>query len=611
MSWISQPWFDNMAIDYYNSSTGVTSRIATGALRVFWQSASHQTQIATDLNGSGNLSTQYSSYAYDSSPQYNEWPYVTAETLECSDLVKGSYICQHYFELGQSGDIIWWYNKDNPNFKIGLQYRGKGTSQYGTYYKGRAVARVGGNTIYGNDNQAIWGIDAGNSKREWILSVMIDGVNKWAYPLYMESTHRNSDDDSGARSYPFGWYASDRATFNNWKNYYYLVFKDMPPEPTGDPYPSNNYDTPIGGEGDHDETSDDIAIPSDPTLEVTTSDFVTLFTPDMNQMQTFAQKLTDPTLGQLLLNLVTPIDKIVLGLHIVPIVVPYGLSAHNIKINFLGFSWNVGMKLNIATQQFYTIDCGSIDVEEFWGNCLDYNPYTKITIFLPFIGYLDLDADDVMGKTVRVKYKVDIATGCCIAFIAVNDSVMYQYAGNCAVQIPVSSEDQNSTIGNLVSIAVAATTGGAGVAAAGAAVSSAEADLAGATNEKEMKEGISALDTAKAHYRAVSEKNTGKLLGITANAVTNSKGQYHHGGALGNSAGFMGVKTPYLIIRRPKQMIPDNYGEFNGYPTNTYAQLGTLSGFTRVSDIRLNIPEATVDEIIECERLLKEGVVFE
>ena len=72
----------------------------------------------------------------------------------------------------------------------------------------------------------------------------------------------------------------------------------------------------------------------------------------------------------------------------------------------------------------------------------------------------------------------------------------------------------------------------------------------------------------------------------------------------------MGIKKPYMIIRRPKQMIPDKYGAFNGYPTNTYVQLSDLIGYTRVSDIRLNIPDATVDEILECERLLKEGVVL-
>lgn len=612
MSWISQPWFNNMAIDYYNSSTGVTSRIATGALRVFWQSATHQNQIAADLNGSGNLSTQYSSYAYDSSPQYNEWPYVTAETLECSDLVKGSYLCQNYFEHGQSGDIIWWYNKDNPNFKIGLQYRGKGTSSYGTYYKGRSVARTGGSTIYGNDNQVLWGIDAGNSKREWILSVMIDGINKWAYPLFMLSTHRNSDDDTGARSYPTGWYASDRATFNNWKNYYYLVFKDLPPEPTDDPYESNNYGPGEnqGGDGNHDETSDTIAVPSNPSLEVTTSGMVTIFTPDITQIQTLASALIDPNFFQALGNVFASLDEVILGLHIVPLVVPYSGPSTAISINLLGIAYRVSVGLYKATVQFIDVDCGTIDVNEYWGNCLDYNPYTKITIFLPFIGYVDIDADDVMNKTVGIKYRVDIATGACIAFISANGSVMYQYAGNCALPIPVSSTDQNSAIQNIVSIATAAVTGGAGIAAAGAAVADAEGALNDASGYKEIKAAINGLDHAKAHYEAVTEKNKGKLAGVSANAVVNSKAQFHHGGSLGASAGFMGIKKPYMIIRRPKQMVPDNYGAFNGYPTNTYVQLNDLIGYTRVSDIRLNIPDATVDEILECERLLKEGVVL-
>lgn len=613
MSWISQPWFNNMAIDYYNSSTGVTSRIATGALRVFWQDLAHQNTIANDLNGSGNLQLLYGSYTYSSDPQYDEWGYAAGEMGQCSDLVRGSYLCQTYFENGHSGDIIWWYNNDNPNFKIGLEYRGKGSSSHGIYYKGRGLSRTGVSTLYGSDNRAIAGIDANGSKREWVLSVMIDGINKWAYPIYMMSV-ANPDPDikTGNSAQTWGWYASDRATFNNWRIYYYQVFKNLPPEPTDDPYPSNNYGPgeSQGGEGEHDDSSDTIAVPSNPSLEVTSSGMVTIFTPSLTQIQSLATALIDPNFFQALGNVFASLDQVILGLHIVPLVVPYSGPASGISINLLGIAYRVSIGLYKATVQFIDVDCGTIDVDEYWGNCLDYNPYTKITIFLPFIGYVDIDADDVMNKTVGIKYRVDIATGACIAFISADGSVMYQYAGNCALPIPVSSTDQNSAIQNIVSIATAAVTGGAGIAAAGAAVAEAEGKLNEASGYKEIKSAISGLDHAKAHYQSVTEKNKGKLAGVSANAVVNSKAQFHHGGSLGASAGFMGIKKPYMIIRRPKQMIPDKYGAFNGYPANTYVQLGDLLGYTRVSDIRLNIPDATVDEIMECERLLKEGVVL-
>ena len=52
------------------------------------------------------------------------------------------------------------------------------------------------------------------------------------------------------------------------------------------------------------------------------------------------------------------------------------------------------------------------------------------------------------------------------------------------------------------------------------------------------------------------------------------------------------------------------YGKFHGYPCFTKANLNDLTGYTVVDDIRLNIPDATVDEILECEKLLKEGVVL-
>lgn len=405
-----------------------------------------------------------------------------------------------------------------------------------------------------------------------------------------------------------GYYASG-ATFSQTtrRDLYQLLVGNIP---IPDPYDghNNNYSNPIGGQtGTWDETSDTITEPAIPTLSGVTSGFVTAYVPTLSQINDLADKMVDPNIIQILGNTLLSLSDIVISLSLFPFQVPKVAADKQVQINVLGMHWGTGVYVDKATAHYVDINCGSLEVKEYWANCMDYNPYTKISIYLPFCGFYELDTDDVMGKTLQVKYRVDIMSGSCLATILVNSSVMYQYAGQCSSQIPISSVSYDSFMQSMINVGVATATGGAGLAAAGAsaAVGHARAD----SNENK--------DMAQLQHNQVQASYTKTVLdsGISAqaalaNVVMSSKGQYKHAGAMQGIAGFMGVKKPYLIIKRPNQQIPADYGRYHGYPAVTRAKLGNLEGYTVVDDIRLNIPEATVEEIIECEKLLKGGIII-
>lgn len=572
MSWISQPWFDNMAIDFYNSNTGVTSRIATGSLRVFWQTAWHQNDIANNLNGSGNLQTIYTSYSYDPSPQYDEWSYVVAETLECSDLVKGSYICQHYFDEGQSGDIIWWYNKDNPNFKIGLQFRGKGTSGYGTYYKGRVIAVAGALAVYGSDNQVIWGIDSNNQKREWVLSVMIDGIENWAYPIYMESVHRNSDDNTGAKAYPYGWYASDRSTFNNWKNLYYLMFKNTPPEPTSDPYSGGGTSTGTDtGTGTFDDASEDVDLPLTYAMSATAAGLMSEYVMTEAELAALGNWLWNG--GSIIDDLKhfyqSPMEAI-FSLGMLPFT-PSDVSNYNVYVGALDAN-TTGKLVNDTVEK---INMGSIDFDGYYGSALDFNPYTKIEIFLPYCGNFQLNPDEVMGHAISVDYYVDTVSGDCVAFISDEKRVLYQVKGNCFVQIPLTARDFTAQYASAIGLV--------GTVAAGLAAS--------------VSGGLTAPIAV------------GMGTSMAANAM-NAKAHVSRAGGVSGMAGFMAIQTPYVIITIPRQCLPDLQNSHQGYPLFVTKRLGDCLGYTKVYEIHLDGCDCTDAEAKEIYELLKGGVII-
>lgn len=62
-----------------------------------------------------------------------------------------------------------------------------------------------------------------------------------------------------------------------------------------------------------------------------------------------------------------------------------------------------------------------LTIKERYGSFLDYSPYTEIKLFLPFIGFVDLDADLVMGKTLDIYYRLDYITTNAMVEIRVAD----------------------------------------------------------------------------------------------------------------------------------------------------------------------------------------------
>lgn len=232
-----------------------------------------------------------------------------------------------------------------------------------------------------------------------------------------------------------------------------------------------------------------------------------------------------------------------------------------------------GVSSATVNQQYIEVDCGSVTLNEDFGNVFDYDPYTKIALYLPFIGIVPLNVSDVMRSTINVKYGVDIFTGACIAMVSVsrdgNDATLYQYSGNCAVHYPLSNVQQSQLLSGLITVAAGI---GAIVATGGAAAPAAATGIAGGA--------MSAL-----------QSNVGRSGGFSANA------------------GAMGIKVPYLIIERPQTKVADTFPELAGYPTNYSCKLNECSGHVVVNHVHIEGINATDSELDKINNLLMSGVI--
>lgn len=343
-----------------------------------------------------------------------------------------------------------------------------------------------------------------------------------------------------------------------------------------------------GGDGDHDNTSDEIKPPNVPSLSGAGAGLFTIYNPSLSELQQLAQKLWDPdALTAILQYFTNPMDSI-LGLSIVP-VKPRGGTTANI---FLGV-YDTQVTANRVDSDYVIVDCGTIPIERYWGSYLDYDPYTKISCYLPYVGEIDVNPDQVMQKNVSVKYYVNVVTGDIVAMLCADGNIIYTAAGNCVRQLPLSNSDYSAIINTAVSavstLAMAAATSGVGNAA-----------IAGA------QAAGNSTDILEAKQTANSVGSGGSLV----HDVMNAKFHYQHAGAIGTGSGQLSYQTPYLTIERPNLDLADNYKAFVGYPCNKTMALSSCHGFTQIEATRLSVPGATDAEIAEISSLLVGGVII-
>ena len=251
---------------------------------------------------------------------------------------------------------------------------------------------------------------------------------------------------------------------------------------------------------------------------------------------------------------------------------------------------NISSEIQSATiaKQYITVDCGEVDVPRIWGNFLDFEPYTTISIYLPFISTVDLTANEIVGKKLQLKYNIDVLTGACVAQLRALDdkreNVILNVSGNCGVQIPWNSANYNQLVSNGIT-AVAGL--GATVLSGGLAPVISSGSIANAVGELAQI----GVDTAD-------------------NVFSGASPRFSRGGSFNTNNGVLCDKIPHLLITRPIQSFAQNYNKYNGYPSNITEKIGNLQGFTKIDKINLSGISATAEEIEQITTLLKSGIII-
>ena len=242
--------------------------------------------------------------------------------------------------------------------------------------------------------------------------------------------------------------------------------------------------------------------------------------------------------------------------------IPYAISGTTQEIT-LG-NVKTGVNGEKISQNFSKQTIGSVAIAEHYKNFLDYAPYTNVIIYLPYIGFKELDTSLVMGKTLRIEYTLDVITGGCLAQIYVGKIRLYEFTGNIGVDISITASNRAQVESAYIN---------AGVGVVSSAMSG---NVTGAVNS------IIGAATSQYHYSGTGNPNPSCV------ASTN--------------------RTCYVVIDRPQYQPLKAFNHTRGRMCCLSKTIGSLKGYT-VCDGNIDISgiSATDEEKEEIVNILSTG----
>ena len=314
-------------------------------------------------------------------------------------------------------------------------------------------------------------------------------------------------------------------------------------------------------------------IPALPQLSASDIGFMSVYNPSSAQLKSLSAFLWSSAFDvDSFKKLFSDPMQCVIGLSVVPVQPTIG-GSKNVTFGDI----DSGVSMSYIANEYVEKNCGAVTIDKLYDSFMDYNR-TKISIYLPYIGFRELDCADIIGGSISVTYHVNVLDGGCTAYISHSDrGVLYQFSGSCIANVPISSANYSGAIQNAVSSALSLSIGLAGVATGNAPVTAM---------------GAMGLATS------------------ASNLLLNRKPDIQRSGNVSGSSGIMGIQRPYIIIERANISVPENYGNLVGNTTNVTMTLSSCRGFTIVDQIHLDGVICTENERDELLRLLKEGVIL-
>lgn len=334
---------------------------------------------------------------------------------------------------------------------------------------------------------------------------------------------------------------------------------------------NNTHDTSGGNDGDGNgnvPTGDKIKLPDIPSKNIVGTGLLHGYVVSDSELGTFADWLWQDDIIKYLSSLFSqsPLDCII-NTNLLPFT-PTNGGSENIIVGGKT-STATGGKLS-AQYMSFNFNYDGLN-SHLWGSALDYERGLKCTLYIPFVGQVNISTNLCAYTHLTLRYIIDVVSGQGIVALMSskssatwdndrNDIVVDTWSFNCASTIPLMRRD----ISGLISGAIGAT-----------------ASIA-----------------------------SGNVLGV-ATSVMNARPSVQKSGQYNTNSGYMGGRRPYITYEFSKAIIPTNMYTASGRPQYASVKLSMCRGFTKCENpqIVFNNSKPTSEEINEIYNMLEQGVI--
>lgn len=235
---------------------------------------------------------------------------------------------------------------------------------------------------------------------------------------------------------------------------------------------------------------------------------------------------------------------------------------------------------------------GTINIVRTFHDWRDFEPYTKLYVYLPYVGTFQLQLSRYYGKSTEIRYYFDLRTGSCLVALLANGLLTDYFNGQLGVQLPITLTDKsnyaNSQINTLLK----------GAGSIGSVL-------------KDVSSGISAGMSIPV-TGAFGALQAGISVTKTVYDLTqNNKSDYNK--TSGGSTSMLNEFLPqyaYFIFEIQQTLDSENVQSLIGFPSNKSGNVGEFSGYLEVETVNLKCGVATDNEKRKIEQALRTGIII-
>ena len=337
-----------------------------------------------------------------------------------------------------------------------------------------------------------------------------------------------------------------------------------------------------GTQGTNDWTPDNITEKELPPDFYGNSGLIKVLTPTTAELNAFASYLWNDNfdIDQFKKIVNNPFD-LILGFQYMPLKVTIagqiGINVGNI------LSVDTGLTMSYPTQENYKHSFGTLNLTGQESKFLDYAPYSRTFIHLPYIGTQAIDTDLIRKcSPVELIYKYNIVTGTICAYlkgsISGQNGILYEWEGNVNNTIPVASNDYSNSISGMFNLVSGAVVGGISGGAIGGGVGAAVGAISGA---------VSGLNQADLKPTITSQGSIG-----------------------GSGACLNATNDAFIVTIQQRLSVANQQAHYLGYPRNISGKIKNSKGYNNIKGCRMSCSYAYQEELREIEDILINGYIY-